>query len=404
MNRIVRQLGVWLGAESVGRLILDDTSRCVFQLDVAYRQRYPRPVLGQQFEDDPHRPRHARARLPAWFANLLPEGALRELMERDIGTAEFDLLQHLGNDLPGAVRVVAESPETDELLPTAIDEMEHGSTHPPAGWHFSLAGVQLKFSALRTGRGMTVPVSGQGGDWILKLPDLRFPEVPANECATMRWAAACGIETPELELITLSQISGLPTHNVPRTETRALAVRRFDRPATEQRVHMEDFAQILDLFPQEKYAKYNYETIARLTLSLTGEVGLADLIRRLVFLLASGNGDAHHKNWSLLYPDGLHPVLSPAYDQVATVLYLPNDGLALNLGRSKRWEDMRLDTFRRLARKIDMDEPRLVEWTQHAVADIRQAWRDHAPDFGYSAEALAHLTTHMARVPVLSAA
>lgn len=403
MTRIVRQLRVWLGADPVGRLTLDDSSRCMFQLEATYRQRYPRPVLGQQFEDDPHSARHARGRLPAWFANLLPEGALRDLVERDVGQSEFELLAHLGRDLPGAVRALAELPGADAPSDTAAKAVERGLVHPTDGWHFSLAGVQLKFSALRTDRGMTVPVSGQGGDWILKLPDLRFPGVPANEYATMRWAAASGIQTPEFELLPLSLVSGLPAYSIPRAESHAFAIRRFDRPTPGQRVHMEDFAQVLGLFPQEKYAKFNYETIARLTLVLSGEAGLADLIRRLVFMLASGNGDAHHKNWSLLYPDGLRAALSPAYDQVATVLYLPDDRLALNLGGSKRWEDASLESFRRLARKIDFDEARVAIWAQHAVANIRQAWRDHAADWGYAAEAIAHLNDHMARVPLLSA-
>jgi serine/threonine-protein kinase HipA len=299
---------------------------------------------------------------------------------------------------------VAEFPETDLPVLPETEEAEHGAVQNPTAWHFSLAGVQLKFSALHTDRGMTVPVSGQGGDWILKMPDLRFPNVPANEYATMRWAAASGIQTPEFELMPLSQVSGLPSHGIPRNEAHAFAIRRFDRPTSGQRTHMEDFAQVLDLFPKQKYAKFNYETIARVTLALTGENGLADLIRRLVFMLASGNGDAHHKNWSLLYPDGIHPVLSPAYDQVATVLYLPDESLALNLGRSKRWEEMRLEVFRRLAQKIGFDEKRVLDWTQHAVAEIRQAWLTHAAEWGYSADDIARMNQHMARVPVLSIA
>jgi serine/threonine-protein kinase HipA len=402
MTRIVRQLRVWLGAQSAGRLMLDDTARCTFQLDAAYRLQYPRPVLGQQFEDDPAKTHHARSRLPAWFANLLPEGALRELVERDVGRSEFELLEHLGHDLPGAVRAVPEMPGADApgLLLTA--DTERHLDRAPNTWHFSLAGVQLKFSAQRTDRGMTVPAAGRGGDWILKLPDLRFSGVPFNEYATMRWAAASGIETPEVELVPLDRVSGLPAAATASAETHAFAVRRFDRPVPGQRVHMEDFAQVLGLFPHEKFARFNYETIARVILALAGDEGLSDFIHRLVFMLASGNGDAHHKNWSLLYPDGLHPVLSPAYDQLATFLYFSGEGLALNLGGSKRWEDANLDAFRRLARKIDIDEIRVLTWTQQAVANIRQAWREQATDLGYAADAVSRLDKHMARVPLLS--
>ena len=47
--------------------------------------------------------------------------------------------------------------------------------------------------------------------------------------------------------------------------------------------------------------------------------------RRLVFSVLIGNGDMHLKNWSLLYPDGRKPVLSPAYDFVSTLPYIPGD-------------------------------------------------------------------------------
>jgi serine/threonine-protein kinase HipA len=262
--------------------------------------------------------------------------------------------------------------------------------------------VQLKFSALRSDRGMTIPVSGQGGDWILKLPDLRHANVPVNEYATMRWAAASGIDIPEIDLINLRQVSGLPATGVPRKETQAFVIRRFDRPAPGRRIHMEDFNQILDLFPEQKYDKFNYETIARLTLILTGEAGLAELIRRFVFMLACGNGDAHHKNWTLIYPDGVHAALSPAYDLVSTIQYMPHDRLALNLGRSKRWEDMSLDTFRRLARKIDFDEVQIVEWTRQAVAATRQAWTHSAGESGYDREARRRIEQHLFTVPLFT--
>lgn len=405
MSRIVHQLRVLLNDVPVGLLTRDDAARCEFHLQEAYCQRYPRPVLGQQFEDDLGKWHRARSRLPAWFSNLLPEGALRELVARDIGVEsdrEFRLLEHLGNDLPGAVRVVAEDAVTQAGAAGNVDAHSAGPVSADVDWHFSLAGVQLKFSALRSDRGMTIPVSGQGGDWILKLPDLRHPEVPANEYATMRWAAESGIEIPEIDLIDLREVSGLPPTGIPRQETRAFAIRRFDRPALGQRLHMEDFAQILDLFPEQKYSKFNYETIARLTLVLTGEAGLAELIRRLVFMLACGNGDAHHKNWSLLYPDGAQAVLSPAYDQVSTIQYMPNDQLALNLGRSKHWADMSLDTFRRLARKVDFDESRVVEWVREAVGATKDAWRNSSSEFGYDVESRTRLERHLATVPLLS--
>lgn len=407
MTRTVKRLRVLLGDLPVGRLTLDDAARCEFHLLESYRHGHPRPVLGQSFEDDLGAHRRALSRLPAWFSNLLPEGALRELVARDAGVEparEFRLLEHLGHDLPGAIRIEQDdhpAVRADAESADALEDLAAG-THEDSAWHFSLAGVQLKFSALRSNRGMTVPVSGQGGDWILKLPDLRYPGVPANEHATMHWAAASGITIPEIDLVDIGQVSGLPATGIPRQETQAFVIRRFDRPVPGKRLHMEDFNQILGLYPEQKYARFNYETIARLTLVLTGVAGLEELIRRYVFMLASGNGDAHHKNWTLIYPDGVQAALSPAYDLVSTIQYMPDDRLALNFGRSKRWEDMGMDTFRRLARKIDFDEAQIVGWTLQAVAATQQAWSASSHEFGYDLVARERVEQHMRRVPLFS--
>ena len=69
--------------------------------------------------------------------------------------------------------------------------------------------------------------------------------------------------------------------------------------------------------------------------TLTGEKGLVDFIRRLVFSIKIGNGDMHLKNWSFIYTDGKKPQLAHAYDFVSTVPYIPNDSLALSLAETK---------------------------------------------------------------------
>mgnify|MGYP001270338677 CR=1 FL=1 len=403
MSHIVRQLKIELQDVPVGLLTLDDRGGCSFSMSEAYRQMYPRPVLGQQFEDDDGRkPRYARTRLPSWFANLLPEGGLRQLMERHHGHQEFELLARLGQDLTGAVRATEVSHENAEVVPTEV--LAESGTNDAVQrdvWHFSLAGEQMKFSASQSDRGMVIPVSGQGGNWIVKLPHPRYPNVPEIEFATMQWAQATGIQVPETKLIDLDEVDGLPLESFSHVEKVAYAIRRFDRQQSGLRVHMEDFAQILGLYPERKYEKCNYETLAKLVWVMAGDDGLKEMILRFVFMLASGNGDAHLKNWSLLYPDGLLAKLSPAYDLVSTIQY-HDDNLALNFGKSKRWVDMRLDTFQRLAIKIECNESRLMEWTQEAVAATRDAWHTSGNDFGYDASARARIGRHMARVPLFS--
>ncbi|GAA0396646.1 hypothetical protein Acor_49480 [Acrocarpospora corrugata] len=188
------------------------------------------PILGQGFETNPRR-RTASGSIPKWFANLLPEpgSGLRNLISQELGRSDphdFQVLMFLGEDLPGAVRVV---PESDI---SAIGRDQLGKVR------FSLAGVQAKFSMRWEGKGLVLPMSGQGGDWIVKLPDRRFPEVPANEFAMLSWAKHAGVDVPEIELFTGADLVGLPDGLISPQEM-AFAVRRFDRPP-EGRVHQED--------------------------------------------------------------------------------------------------------------------------------------------------------------------
>jgi serine/threonine-protein kinase HipA len=288
-----------------------------FELDDEYLDLPDRPVLGQLFEDDPTRPQRTRQGVPPWFANLLPEGPLRQLIAERADVHEsrsLFLLGLLGSDLPGAVTVrgLDDDPMDQEEIRAAKGEAE-------VPLRFSLAGVQMKFSAIRESRGLTIPVEGLGGDWIVKLPDQRFGAVPENEYSMMELARDSGLSVPETQLVDVNGISALPDE-VAEISGRALAVRRFDRNDGE-RVHIEDFAQVLGLSPAKKYGATNFDTMARVVAAVCGAEDTEEFLRRLVFMIAIGNYDAHAKNWSLIYPDGRSARLAPAYDLVAVSAY-----------------------------------------------------------------------------------
>lgn len=397
-------LRVSLGDVPVGVLTLNANQGCEFRLLESYKNAYPRPILGQVFMDDLGKGHSSRSRTPPWFSNLLPEGQLRQLIADQAGVSsarEFFLLYHLREDLPGAVRIVAEEQAMLAEASESIGEQRPSLAAPEDdAWHFSLAGVQLKFSARQGERGLTVPVSGLGGDWIIKLPDARYPKVPENEFATMQWARSSLIDVPEFRLVDVADVTGLPPALQSFSEKKAFAIRRFDRLQQGHRVHMEDFAQILNLYPEEKYKKYNYETLASVIMGLTGSAGLDEFVRRLIFVIASGNGDAHHKNWSLVYPDGVNAALSPAYDLVSTIQYMRDDQLALNLAGSKRWQDVDMNVFRRMARKIGEREALMVSRVEASVEAVLDAWHTSSCVFGYDAAAIACIEDHLSTVPL----
>jgi len=394
-------LEVRLGGVHVGTLTLLADEVSEFVISEEYRQRYPRPVLGQFFEDDLTRRHTSRMRLPPFFANLLPEGPLRELIAEREGIhkqREFFLIARLGEDLPGAVVVTPSTVLSWDVAEPL--EATGASTEPLEPLRFSLAGVQLKFSMLRKDRGMTLPMGGKGGDWIVKLPDNRYDRVPENEFSMMSWARAAGLQVPESLLVRVADLEGLP-EGISLREEVAYAVRRFDRPAPGRRIHMEDMAQVLGLYSDEKYKKYNYETVAKIILNVAGVGALREFLRRLVFIIASGNGDAHHKNWSLLYPDGVRADLSPAYDLVSTIQYIANDTIALNLARSKQFGEITLASFERLARKLELGTQDVLPIVRAAVQATLQSWSSIRADLPIPEEFKRRIEEHWKKVPLL---
>src|SRR5262245_47077071 len=63
-----------------------------------------------------------------------------------------------------------------------------------------------------------------------------------------------------------------------------------------------------------------YDLLARLVLETCGPEDADEFIRRLAFVVASGNDDAHLKNWSFQWL-GSAPRLSPAYDLVCSIAW-----------------------------------------------------------------------------------
>jgi serine/threonine-protein kinase HipA len=346
----------------------------------------------QDYVDDPNRPtlslsykgqagglvtaiRPVGRRLPPFFSNLLPEGHLRTYLAEKAGVKpdrEFFLMAVLGADVAGAVTVKpVDTGERDDEEPH--DDVDHRQNEGVL--RFSLAGVQLKFSAvMEASGGLTIPAHGVGGSWILKLPSAQFPAVPENEFVMLELARAIGIQVPAIRLVRVADIQGLPPDAV-RMEGQALAVERFDRAAGGRRIHMEDFAQVFGLFPDDKYGSRSYANIAAVLWAETGDAGAYEFVRRLVFSVLIGNADMHLKNWSLLYPDGRKPVLSPAYDFVATVPYIMHDKLALSFGGSRALNEITLDQVRRFTDTAGLPMKPVWDTVRETVQRTAEAWK-----------------------------
>jgi serine/threonine-protein kinase HipA len=247
---------------------------------------------------------------------------------------------------------------------------------PPApGFRFSLAGVQNKFSMRQLEERYYVPPPGELGDWIVKPPSARHPFVPLNEFSTMSLAQSAGVDIPEITLVPVSRLDNLPALNL-APEQYAYAVRRFDRPVS-QRIHIEDFAQVFVRYPHEKYGRANHEQLGQVLYQYTGRAlaNAQQFARRLLVNILLANGDAHLKNWSLIYPDTVTPELAPAYDVVFTRAYIENERhFALNLGKTHDWYEVDLSHFQSWAEHAGIPWRAVKPHLEEALERARSLW------------------------------
>jgi serine/threonine-protein kinase HipA len=367
-----RQIGI------INRLAGD---RHLFSFEQEYVDDQTRPTLSLAFKGRSGglvtALRPVGRRVPPFFSNLLPEGHLRTYLAEQAGIKperEFFLLAMLGADLSGAVTVTPLTADGHPIELEDEDAQANAARRDDGVLRFSLAGVQLKFSAvMEASGGLTIPAHGVGGSWIVKLPSTQFPAVPENEYVMLELARAVGIAVPAIRLVPVREIQGLP-EAAARMEGNALVVQRFDR-VDGSRVHMEDFAQVFGLFADDKYGHRSYANIASVLRAETGEAGTYEFVKRLIFSIMIGNGDMHLKNWSLLYPDSRTPVLSPAYDFVATFPYIPGDKLALNFGGSQSLSEITVDQIRRFTDTARLPASPVWEIVRETVEKTRTAWQ-----------------------------
>ena len=395
---------VLLHDEPVAQLrVRDDGSSTLRFLD-PYAQTSPRPVLSQKFEDwNLSKVRRFRS-LPPFFQHLLPEGALRRyiLKTEHLRDSDVELLARLGRDLPGAVALFPENGADDDASGQVVDEPAAPSPRTPGRLRFSLAGVQLKFSAERKGR-ITFPARDRSGRWIVKLPDRLHPRLPELEHGMMRWAAATGFEVPETDVISAGDLEDLPPH-LDWSEGNAYVCRRFDRSEDGRPIHIEDFGQVLGapLSDAGKYDTYGYLAIARALSAIAGRAEMLTFVRRLVFDVVCGNGDSHVKNWSLIYPDRFHARLAPAYDLVPTVLFPQYaQALALDFVGVTSFSEITRDRFRQFAKKLGLPVAELLEVVDETIERAKDAFEPSTREGSLTAEERAGIKTHWRQVPLL---
>ncbi|HRF58953.1 MAG TPA: HipA domain-containing protein [Fimbriimonadaceae bacterium] len=254
--------------------------------------------------------------LPAFFLNLLPEGARLQLLLESARSRDdsLDLLLRVGWDTAGDVAVVPHGvapggpPSVIEARLEDVSFWElfaEGISKRPDS---AVPGAQEKISASTVAFGVRAAHIPSA---ILKLNPPRFPRLVQNEEFFLRMARSCGIKVNDA--VVVHDKYGEP----------GLLVTRFDRVKqgnSVRKLHQEDGCQLLDSIPANKYDVSLLALAKAITrVSTAPIVEIERLLRLIAFSYLIGNGDLHAKNVSVLWGDTVR--LSPAYDLLSTLPY-----------------------------------------------------------------------------------
>ena len=272
------------------------------------------------------------------FDMNLPEGELAEKIKRQFRKAverfdDLDFLKIVGQSQIGRLHfAVPDAPATDvpglslnEILvhDGAVDLFDDLLARYAV--HSGISGVQPKVM-VRDDEAPVDRVTHRGATHIVKAwnPE-HFPFLAENEFFCMTAARHARIDVPDFQL----------SHH-----GKFLVIDRFDR-VEDRYLGFEDFCVLNGLPAEEKYSGSYENVIKRIKQFVSpGEVrpALEQFFKSLALSCAVQNGDAHLKNFGVVYDDPEGTVkLSKAYDIVSTTPYLPADSLALTLGGSKRF-------------------------------------------------------------------
>ncbi|WP_337269674.1 type II toxin-antitoxin system HipA family toxin [Oryzifoliimicrobium ureilyticus] len=376
--RSVSSLDVLLNDVKVGTIVRTPGDFNAFSFEDSYRATGGVPIVSLSFRAASgglrKDPKPVARALPTFFANLLPEDKLREAMEKHHAGSvragnDFDLLVALGWDLPGAIRVVPSD--------RTVDHLEDVPVFKPKA-RFSLAGVQMKLSVIKNtgkGGGLTLPLGDEQGSYIAKFPSTTFPGVSENEYANLALAEAIGMEVPERELVEQSEFEGIPKEFETLSDGKVLLVKRFDRGANGERIHVEDFAQVFGVYSSRKYEGAAYHDIAAALNVAVSSAAALEFVRRLALAALTGNGDMHLKNWSLIYRGvGDKPDLAPIYDVLSTIPYIPSDAMALSLGGERPFKALNAQRWKAFANRARLPEAAVLRVVVETVERVNDRW------------------------------
>lgn len=352
-----------------GLLRQEPGERCSFTYDPSYLSSgNPAIAWTLPLREEPHISQNG---LHPFFDNLVAEGWMQDAQTRLLGkrqASRFELLLAFGQDCAGAVSIHDPSPAA--LDQSRIDMSDPKQVAVLRG-RASLSGIQPKLTLVERDGKFYPAKSGETSTHIGKFPSPRHDDLVANEYLTMRAFRALLPDDPMAEL-RLAKIEGFPD--------RALVIKRFDRTPDGQRLHFEEFNQLLGRPSGAKYEGAHREMAD--FISATPGCLPAENYRLYLRVLAGlllGNTDMHFKNFAMLHtPGGFR--LTPSYDQVAAALYGYNT-VALSIGGASDlpWPDLKAKNLVTLGEEFGLS-PAAIRMAYENLARRREAALDAISD------------------------
>jgi serine/threonine-protein kinase HipA len=296
-------------------------------------------------------------------------------------TNPFGLLAAVGEDCPGAVQLVRPDVDlatregvswiTEDDLAERIKELraDPGATRRAKDkGRVSLAGAQAKTALYRTAERWGIPNGRTPTTHILKPEPGGYPGFALNEHFTLLLLREIGLPSPDSEAI----VSG----GVP-----VLITKRYDRFIAKNglvtRVHQEDMCQAMGIPPSRKYQSDGGPGIPEIMDILRHSDDPATdrdrFMRAQAFNFVVGNGDAHARNYSILYRAGGAFRLAPFYDVACLMIYAQDVDameLAMTIGGERHIARIGPKHWQKSAKLSGFDEDRALAHVRDLIARI----------------------------------
>lgn len=322
----MESLTVYLKGRQVARLSEDNGA-----MSLSYLPNYAADVRNEPLSHTlPLRSEpYGHQEVEPFLSGLLPDDIIRTRIGRILQIPRentFALLKAIGGECAGAIAFFAEGERpvstdgrfrrlSDAEAGEILDSLEKRPLDVGEdGFRISGAGAQDKLIACWKRGTVLLPLDGTPSTHIIKTAIRDYPDSVENECFSMKLAEACGLAAAKCRI---AVIGG----------KRRYVCERYDRMEADgvvRRLHQEDFCQLLRVDPKRKYEVLGGPGIVE-SMRLMRELSLSaadtlEFLRRIIFNFLIGNGDAHGKNFSVLY-QGRKAALSPMYDVMSTAVY-----------------------------------------------------------------------------------